>query len=195
MTEIKTKKEGSSIRLLADIRKQKKKSQSELAKRMGISRSQLTRLEKKRPDQVNLGQLQAFAEGLGCSPIALFGVIYGTEKENYFRSSLTKPLHSMPWQKGVALNSLIPDYKNLRIHYLTIEKQSFVEIGKVQDNQWNFYLVIEGQVIINAGLKEIPLTKHDTLFMNEPIQHNIENNHAFKKAELLCVSKIQMHEI
>ncbi len=178
----------SSGSFLKDLRLAKSLSQRALAKKLGIPRTNLQRLEETPLQMLPLGILEQFSNGIGVKMEDLLHSFNGFGKEGLMRSNLKNPFFSFQYKEGVEFASFLKTPEACFIGSLTLKPQKTLLKEEAPHGKFLFYLVLEGMVLATVSSKECLFKAGEFFTMDESSPYELYNPHQFEKlvALLFC---------
>lgn len=175
--------------LIRSLRKAKKLSQRELAKKLGIARSQLQRLEAKPFEKMTIAKVNLLSQCLGLTLDEIFEYAgYSELKEKLTRSTLKNPLLSLSLGEGVELHSFVKDFSSCFIGSLQLSPQKTLSREKLIHNEFFFALVLEGNLHITTLSGHHVIKESECFTFKGKPSFELYNPHQFRNLYALIVS-------
>lgn len=175
--------DGSALK---SLREKEKASQRSFARRLGLPRVHLQRLETRSWESFSVADLKALSKGLGISVEALFSRFEGFKKEPFVRACLKKPFFSLDLE-GARFGSLLPEPGPFFFGTLTLPPHKTLSYGETPRGEFLFYLLLEGELLVK--LPEDHLLRPGEGFpLKGTRSYELYNPHQFKEAFALLLT-------
>lgn len=172
--------------LLKSLREKEKISQRSFARKLGLPRAHLQRLEARPWESFSVADLKALSGGLGITVEALFSRFDSSDGGPFVRASLKKPFFSLDLE-GARFGSLLPEPGPFFFGTLALPPHQSLSPDKTPRGEFLFYLLLEGELLVK--LREDHLLRPGEGF---PLQgtssYELYNPHQFKEAFVLLLT-------
>jgi len=179
------------------IRERKSISQRVLAKKMGIKRGQLLRIERKPWDKLALGELDLFSTALDLNVRDLIHFIAALKKkEIYYRGDRENPFFEIELDCGIHCASFLPKPKDHFVGILSIPPQKCLKNGRIPRSDFLMVYIVKG--VLNLSLQDRDLVLREGQYFSYAESLHIEfyNPQRLDNLEILLIttpSFVQIH--
>jgi len=175
---------------LQQLREEFDKSQRELATVMGISKTTLTRLEKKCLNCLTFNELFAVSLGLGIDPEKLLiSLLTNSQREKVFRSNLQTP-YSEKILKDIKVSYLLKKNPFICAQLIEIGPYAELKSSTLRRGIFSFILMFSGKMTFQSSTESFLLRKKDHLALQRDCFFTIYNSDQLVTASFLHISAL-----
>lgn len=174
--------------LLRELRQRKGLSQRDFARKMGMNRTHLQRLEHKPWQRLSLEELGQIAETLDMSVEELIQHFQLRSKSAITRAALRNPFFVIKISTVMQLGALIKNPKDFFVGTVTLAPQKFIPKDQTIQEKFVFYLVLEGNLLVTVSGKEHLIRESECFSLEDPCPYELYNPHQFNKLIALLFS-------
>ena len=173
--------------ILRDLREERRLSQRDLAKRLGIQRSYLQRLECKPLDEISFGELKLLARGFEMKMEELIHRFQIAQKGEEFlcRSNLKNPFSLSEVAKGIQFASYLKRRGICSVGALILQPRTGLSKDETPNAEFLFCLVMEGNLLLNLFCKDYFFKEEECFSLDGHLLYELYNPHQFRRLTAL----------
>lgn len=170
------------------LREKRRISQKALAKKIGIERTRLIRLERKHWKELSVGDVELLSRGMEMNLNDLIRYLKGfdgTGGRTLERTHLKTPYFVIDSKQGYKLNSLLKQPGHFFAGVLNLDPHKTWPCEACLQGRFLFYQVLEGEVLVTLSSKEYLIREKECFSLQGETFYEFYNPHQFKEAAVL----------
>lgn len=179
-----TARNFSYVRLL---REERKITQRELAKRLGVSRTHLQRLEAKASEELSVMEIQRLARTFAIKTKDLLERIFLFSEEGRVlsRCSIEKPVFVTKYEDGIEFGSFLRQSEACYIGKLKLSPKKSLSRQDHPKGALLFWFILEGSLLLTLGTKEHLFKTGECFSLDGGMPYEMFNPHQIKDVLIL----------